>query len=211
MRTLLIAAAMLTATSAGAVTIVNGSFEDGVAIANGGFVTLSTGDTTITGWTVLSDGVDYIGTYWQASTGTRSLDLSAVTSGGVSQMLDGFVVGKRYRLTFDVSANPDGGNDTKTLLVSATGGLPVTYDYVRTAANTRANMLWTTLSYDFVASGTMQSVQFRSQEFNPSGIALDNVAISLVPEPAAWAMLIAGFAMTGAALRGRRALRSVIA
>ena len=211
MRILLIAASLITASSAGAVTIVNGSFEDGVPLADGGFATLGTGDTTITGWTVLSDGVDYIGTYWQASAGTRSLDLSALTSGGVSQMLNGFEVGKRYRLTFDVSANPDGGNDTKTLLVSATGGVPVMYNYVRTAANTRANMLWTTLSYDFVASGAMQSVQFRSQEFNPSGVALDNVAISLVPEPAAWALLIAGFAMTGAALRSRRAMQSVVA
>jgi choice-of-anchor C domain-containing protein len=205
------AAVILSATAANAVTFVNGSFENGVAIAPGSFVTLSTGDTTsITGWEVLSDGVDYIGTYWQASEGTRSLDLSAESSGGVKQRLTGFEVGKRYQITFDLSGNPDGGDNPKRMLMSATGGVPQTYVYTLTD-NTRADMNWVTLTYDFVASSTIQDVQFRSLENNPSGTTLDNVSISLVPEPSAWALLIVGFGMTGAALRSRRASRAVAA
>lgn len=204
-------AALLGATSVGAVTLINGSFEDGGAIGAGSFETLGTGDTSITGWTVLSDGVDYIGSYWQASHGARSLDLSALTSGGVAQSVHGFEAGKRYRVTFDLSVNPDGGNDLKTLIMSATGGVPATYTYLRTAANTTANMLWSVQTYDFTATGAMQMVQFRSQELNASGMTLDNVSISLVPEPAAWALLIAGFGLTGAALRRRKTLQTVVA
>ncbi len=42
--------------------------------------------------------------------------------------------------------------------------------------------------------------------FSSSGnsFELDNIAVSAVPEPATWAMMIAGFGMLGAALRGRR-------
>jgi choice-of-anchor C domain-containing protein len=202
---LTVAAALLTATAANAVTLVNGSFEDGTAIAPGGFVTLETGDTTsITGWTVLSDGIDYIGTYWQASEGSRSLDLSALTSGGILQSVSGFEVGKRYRITFDLSGNPDGGDNPKRMTMSATGGVAATYVYTLTD-NTRADMNWTTLTYEFIASGIEQDIQFRSLELNPSGTALDNVSISLVPEPTTWALLIAGFAMTGVAMRRRQA------
>jgi len=198
------AAALLTASAANAVTLVNGSFEDGVAIASGGFVTLATGDTTsIPGWTVLSDGVDYIGTYWQASDGSRSLDLSALASGGVKQTVTGFQIGKRYRISFDLSGNPDGGNNSKRMVMSATGGVAAVYVYTLTD-NTRADMNWTTLTYEFNASGISQDIQFRSLETNPFGAALDNVSISLVPEPATWGLLIAGFAMTGVAMRRRQ-------
>ena len=200
-----IAAAVVAGSSAGATTIINGSFEQGAAITGGGFITVPTGDSTsITGWTVLSDGVDYIGTYWQASDGDRSLDMSAMTSGGVMQSVAGFEVGKRYRLTFDLSANSGGALGTKTALVSATGGGAEIFEYELTAANSTTNMAYQSYTYEFTASGTSQDIQFRSQVFDPYGVVLDNVAISLVPEPAAWTLLIAGFAMTGVAMRRRK-------
>lgn len=209
---LTLAAALLASTSAGAVTLINGSFEDGGPIGGIGFETLAAGDTaSITGWEVLSDGVDYIGSYWMASDGSRSLDLSALTSGGVKQTVAGFEVGKTYRVSFDISANFSGGNDVKSFVMSATGGQAYQDSYTRTGANSASNMLWQTYTYTFVASGIAQDLQFRSLENDPSGVALDNVSISLVPEPAAWALLIVGFGMTGLALRGRRALKPVAA
>jgi len=39
---------------------------------------------------------------------------------------------------------------------------------------------------------------------NGYSFEVDNIAISAVPEPATWAMMIAGFAMVGFGLRGRR-------
>lgn len=201
-----IATGLLAASSAHAVSFVNGSFEDGMAL-EGSFTQVDTDDSTsISGWTVLSEGVDLIGTYWQASDGSRSLDLSAMTSGGVAQMLTGFEVGKHYRITFDLSGNPDGGDNPKRLQMSATGGEAVVYSYTLVSENSASNMLWQTLTYDFVASGSMQMVQFRSLEYNPYGVALDNVSISLVPEPATWGLLMAGFGLVGITAR-RRALR----
>lgn len=213
MRLILTAAAtLLVSSSAGAVTLINGSFEDGGPIGGLGFETLATGDTvSIVGWEVLSDGVDYIGSFWAASDGARSLDLSALSSGGVKQTVTGFEIGKAYTVRFDISANFSGGNDEKRFVMSATGGEAYQDTYVRTGANSANNMLWRTYTYSFVASGTSQDLQFRSLENNPSGIALDNVSISLVPEPTSWALLIAGFGMTGLALRGRRALKPVAA
>ena len=71
---------------ANAAPFTNGSFEIGPA--TGTFTTLGTGNTSITGWTVGGSGVDYIGSFWQAQDGSRSLDLSALGAGSVSQTFD---------------------------------------------------------------------------------------------------------------------------
>jgi hypothetical protein len=42
-------------------------------------------------------------------------------------------------------------------------------------------------------------------EFNPSFLLVDDFHMDLVPEPSAWALMIAGFGLAGAALRRRRA------
>ena len=61
-----------------AATLVNGSFEDGVD--PGVFTTLGEGSGNITGWSIYGGGVagtiDYIGSYWNASDGNRSIDLN---------------------------------------------------------------------------------------------------------------------------------------
>ena len=51
--------------------------------------------------------------------------------------------------------------------------------------------------------------QFGVVEFDPHGLKngedyVDNVSVSSAPEPAAWALMLAGFAAVGAALRPRR-------
>src|SRR5258708_31625129 len=53
----------------------NGSFETGTFDAQA-FDTLSAGSTAITDWTVDSGTIDWIGTYWTASNGSRSIDLN---------------------------------------------------------------------------------------------------------------------------------------
>ena len=208
------AAALLIGTSAGAVTVINGSFEDGTP-PPGMFTSLAAGDTTITGWEVLSAGVDYIGSLWVASNGSRSLDLSAMSAGGVKQTISGFTVGQAYRISFDLSSNPDGIDGPKQALVSATGGGAVTYTYTD-VTNSYADMKYVTMTYDFIASNTTQDIQFRSLEFNPFGTVLDNVSIaelpneipSTVPEPATWGLMLAGFVMVGAAARRRGRLHA---
>ncbi|QXQ08593.1 PEPxxWA-CTERM sorting domain-containing protein [Sphingosinicellaceae bacterium] len=80
-------------------------------------------------------------------------------------------------------------------------------------------MMYETFTYDFVASGTMQDIQFRSEENNAYGTVLDNVSIAevtletsgVVPEPATWGLMLGGFMMVGVAARRRGRIRSIAA
>lgn len=217
MRILLAAgAAMALAGSAQAVTLVNGSFESGVAIDGSGTVTLVTDDaTSLPGWTVLAEGVDYVSdTLWDASSGVRSVDLSALTRGGITQRITDFTAGVRYRLKFDISANPfdpAARPRDKRFVVTASGATPLTFDYSLTEANTARNMLYQTYFYDFTAISASQLISFQSLVQDDYGTVLDNVSISEVPEAATWGMMLAGFGMVGFAFRGRRFVKSVAA
>lgn len=206
------AAALLLASSAGAATIINGSFEDGVDIGPSDFLTLAPGDTTsITGWRVLTAGVDYYGTAWQASDGSRSIDLSALTSGGIVQRITDLEIGKKYRVSFDLSANPGGPLGMKRIVVAESNGVAESRFYELTAANSVTNMLYQTYTYDFTALGKSGDLMFRSMVFNPYGVVLDNVTISIVPEPATWALMLAGFAFVGGLVRRRARVQTTFA
>jgi choice-of-anchor C domain-containing protein len=183
------------------VSIINGSFETGT-IDPGSFTTLGAGDSTsITGWTVGGAGVDYIGTYWTASDGARSLDLSALHSGSISQQLTGLHTGQQYTVSFDMAGNPDGGNDVKSLDVGVNGLATLNYTF-DTTGQSKADMGWTTFTYVFVAAATTQTLTFLSQTDTPYGPALDNVAIAATPIPGA--ILLFGSALGGMGFLGYR-------
>jgi choice-of-anchor C domain-containing protein len=215
--TALVAAMFAAAPAANAATnlITNGSFEDGVYIADGGFVTLSNGDnTSIAGWTVLPYSIDYVGTYWQASDGLRSLDLSGAANGGVSQTI-ATISGKVYTVSFDLAGNPDGADETKFMVTTlgngVGGGAAKIFTFDVGAGNTREDMGWKTFSYTFTATSNSTTLNFASANESPYGPALDNVSVSAVPEPATWAMMIVGFGAAGAMVRNRRKLVPTVA
>ncbi|WP_426168089.1 choice-of-anchor C family protein [Sandarakinorhabdus sp. DWP1-3-1] len=192
------------ATSASAVTITNGSFETGQEIAPGGFRTVATGNTfTIAGWTVGGAGVDYIGTYWQAAAGTRSVDLSGGGPGSVSQTI-ATEAGRDYKVYFSLSGNPDGGLGTKSAIVSVSDGIPANFTYPVGAANSRATMLWQRFSYRFTAFDTTSNLAFASGTSTAFGPAIDDVTIAAVPEPETWAMLLVGMVLVGVSSRRRQ-------
>lgn len=212
-----VAAAALIGLSSGAsaATFTNGSFEIGQA--PGSFSTQAAGSTAITGWTVGGFGVDYIGSYWMASDGVRSIDLSALSAGSVAQSFT-TVVGRAYQVIFDLSGNPDGGTGLRTAVVSINGSLPSIKSYVVTPANSRETMNWETFTYDFTAFSNLSTIVFASAEYSPFGPALDNVSVieggggigSTVPEPGSWALMIVGFGLVGVSARQRK-LRTVAA
>jgi choice-of-anchor C domain-containing protein len=188
------------ASGAQASLFANGSFELGPN--PGTFATLNGGDTSITGWTVGGgpNSIDYIGSYWVASNGDRSLDLNGLVPGSISQSFD-VISGQAYKVTFDMAGNPAGGPEVKTLTsaANATVYVPPGFDVSNTDLQ---HMGWISHSFTFTASGNSETLTFASTTSGPSGNgtfpfafgpALDNVSVTAVPEPATWAMMILGF------------------
>jgi choice-of-anchor C domain-containing protein len=215
MKKILIAAVCAAAVSLGAtasnaaVAIINGSFEDGT-FDPGAFSTLGLGSTAITGWVVGGLGVDYIGTYWEAADGTRSVDLSGNDKGSISQMLNGLTIGQTYQVTFSLAGNPDGGSSTKVAVASDGGSQSSVYAFLQ-GGNTKSSMGWTPQSFTFTATGESANLTFSASENDAYGPALDNVGIAAVPEPATWAMMILGFGVVGATVRGSRRRQAIAA
>ncbi|HYL65716.1 MAG TPA: choice-of-anchor C family protein [Nitrosopumilaceae archaeon] len=157
----------------------NGSFENPNSCSSP-FTTLNSPSTTITGWTVGGQSIDWICGYWAASDGTKSIDLSGNAAGSVSQDLT-TIPGATYAVTFDMSGNTDGGNTIKQLTATAPGySQPHTYDTTGHHSGTN----WVQHSFSFTATGTISTLSFTSNELNPYGPALDNVNVVLSKCPA---------------------------
>ena len=184
-----------------AVTIQNGSFELGPD--PGVFTTLGNGNTSITGWTVGGDSIDYIGSYWQPGDGNRSIDLSGNGKGSIWQDLTGLTVGTTYHVKFLLAGNPDGGASTK-VAVASDGGTQADVFMFSQPGNTKASMGWTQQTFSFMAFDPTARLAFSATANDPYGPAIDGVSISPVPEPATWAMMIIGFGGAGAMLRRNR-------
>ena len=169
--------------------VANGSFEDGDFPAGVAFVTLTAGTpgaTSMTGWTVTSGEVDWINGYWAAQDGTKSLDMTGLVPGAITQTLT-TVVGGTYAIQFYLAGNPDCGAGDKTLTASATGANPQSYTFTNTAATTHDAMGWTVETYTFVATGTSTELTFAADPANTTfcGPALDAVSLTetLPPPP----------------------------
>jgi choice-of-anchor C domain-containing protein len=192
-------AALALPVAAQAASFQNGSFETGPAA--GSFTTLGAGDTSITGWTVGGNSIDYIGSYWNAQDGSRSVDLSGNGPGSVSQTFD-TILNRRYTVTFWLAGNTDGAPTVKSTIVSAGGpGTTFTFD---TTGDAIPGLDWKKYSYSFTATGGSTTLSFAAGDGGSYGAALDNVSVLGVPEPAQWALMIGGFGLIGAASRRRR-------
>jgi choice-of-anchor C domain-containing protein len=156
----------------------NGSFESGTGDP-GAFVQVNAGSTVLTGWTVSAGSVDWIGTYWPAAAGTKSVDMNGAGPGTISQVL-ATTIGKTYVVTFALSANAAGPVGVYTLSVGATGGTTQAYTFDRAVnANTLTNMMWQAKQYSFVATSAATTLAFTSGvATGPYGPALDNVVVA---------------------------------
>jgi len=162
--------------------IQNGSFETATVNPNPGtsYITLGVGSTVITGWTVSQATIDYIGTYWQASEGSRNLDLSGLNAGGIQQTFN-TTVGETYRVTFDLAGNTDYSPTIKEMRVSA-GGNSADFSFDITGKS-RSNMGWVSKSWGFTATGTTTTLSFLNLVDTPYGPALDNVSVIALSSP----------------------------
>jgi choice-of-anchor C domain-containing protein len=192
----------MSSTAANAATIINGSFELGSNV--GGYSNIKAGSSAVTGWTIGGSSIDYIGSYWQAADGARSLDLAGLGIGSVSQTI-ATVIGQAYRVSFSVAANLDGGAAVRTGFVDVGGAQSlISFD---ASGNSRSNMGWEVRTFEFVALEALTTLRFSADAVTSSnnfGLALDNVSIDAIPEPGTWAMLLFGFGALGYVMRSRR-------
>jgi choice-of-anchor C domain-containing protein len=172
---LVVSTALLMTPGSASADVSNGSFETGVN--PGVFATLAAGNTNVTGWTIVSGSIDYIGTYWAAADGNRSIDLSGSAPGAISAPVD-TIPGGVYRVRFAMAGNPDGGPTVKTLVADA-GAFSAAFSFDTTGASL-SDMGWTTKSFDFLASDSETTLLFTSTTSGPWGPAVDDVQVTLL-------------------------------
>lgn len=214
------------ASPAAAAQFTNGSFEQpGTVVA----ATLLAGSTFLPGWTVVDavPGGDYDVQYTSnaaygavgvtASDGQYLLDLTGSVGRGkgvASNAID-VVSGATYRVGFDVGAflvanYGSFGDATVDLLVNDV----LAGSFTNIMDRTTAGSDWKRFTYEFQAAAPTVKLTFLSSTSLSSsnlGVGLDNVTwdmvrqpVAGVPEPASWALMIAGFGGIGAAFRVRR-------
>ena len=168
----------------------NGSFETGAYVQDaGGYGYMTVEASTpqagvIDGWTVSNGEIDWIGKYWTASEGSKSIDLNGLKPGAISQTF-ATTPNSNYVVAFKLAANPDNYNNDfgapalKTLTVAATGSgnTTATYSFDATGHSHDA-MGWKDAAYSFVAKGSSTTITFASTTPGVSGPAIDNISIT---------------------------------
>jgi choice-of-anchor C domain-containing protein len=198
LKKLVFGALALSTSCAFAAPFANGSFELGPT--PGSFLSLSTGDTSIAGWTTTGGSIDYIGSYWTASAGSRSVDLNNTSPGGIQQTFT-TVASHQYQVSFDYAGNMDLGPALKTFGVTV-DSFSDNYSF-DTTGHSKTNMGWTTATFTFVADDVSATLAFASTTSGACGPTLDNVQVQdlgPVPEPSS----IAAVGLGLAALKRRR-------
>lgn len=175
-------------------------------VSNGGFEAAATGtfSSGLTGWNVGVGNVDVVNaTTWNAASGANSLDLNGTRKGEINQVL-ATVTGQTYTLSFDLAGNFYSGDAIKQLSVNV--GANGLYTFNTSGASASA-MGWTHYSTTFTAVGAATTLSFASNSRGAYGPALDNIsvtAVTAVPEPESFAMLLAGLGMMGMIARRRK-------
>ena len=186
------------AEQASANLILNGSFENNIGVV-GGFKQLNNGSTGISDWVIESGSVDLIHTYWAASDGIYSLDLSGSSAGCISQSF-GTTVGATYVVTFDMAGNFVSNAPSRSLIVGAAGSSKeFSYDRTNQAATRPALDDYVTYSWMFTATGAVTKLFFQSLEGYAYGPALDNVSVGLAATPIPGAVWLLGSGLLGLA------------
>jgi hypothetical protein len=119
----------------------------------------------------------------------------------LTQTVSGLVVGQSYVFSWEYGGRNSGGPQ---VLDVSFGSMPLVTD-----TSDGVHSFWTLNSFTVMATPTSENLVFASQPVAGSapsyGNELTNVSLTLVPEPATWALMLVGFGGMGAALRRRPA------
>ncbi len=210
--------------SANANLLTNGSFEQGT-FSGGSFgfplaEQLTSGSTTITGWTVSANEIAWYKTGQPPGLipedGQFAIDLTGFCDlgancgqsgryGGIQQSV-ATTIGGHYDLSF-YGANYALNATQPMLSVTATD---IAQAYTLPTTNSTAGT-WTKYSFDFFADSTTTTINFSGLPASLGGasyLGLDNVNLDLVstppvPEPETYALMMAGLGIVGFIARRR--------
>ena len=198
---------VLMAGNAGAATILTESFETFPPII--GFDHVYSGGS-IGAFDVTGGNVDWIGTYWQASDGAHSVDMSG-TSLGTIETTFATIIGTTYDVSFAMAGNSGGaGPAVKTLNASVTSATQSVFSgnfLFDTASTSYTNMGWTNYIFQFTALGetsTLEFIDLSTGGSNNAGAALDNIIVSTTPVPVPATIWLIGSGLAGLAGVRRR-------
>ena len=156
--------------------IVNGSFEEGPPVGN--YLALNPGNTDVKGWVVTRAQVDLVGNYWPAADGQNSIDLHGSPGFGGIQQTFATKPGRKYVVTFSLSANPDGAVAKKQMAVAAAGKLEeFTADMT---GKTLKNMGWEKKTWRFTAVDKQTTLELYTlmKEDDACGPVIDDVRVT---------------------------------
>jgi choice-of-anchor C domain-containing protein len=156
--------------------LVNGSFEEGPDPKQ--FLPLNKGSKVIKGWTVTRGQIDYVGSYWKAAHGKRSIDLHGSPGyGGIEQTI-ATRKGQHYRVTFFLAGTPGAGKKRVAVRAAAKKG-EFSCDGRKW---TKEKMGWAKHTWDFTAAGDTTTLEIHTLETTDpeQGPVLDNVSVLAV-------------------------------
>jgi hypothetical protein len=138
-----------------------------------------------------------------AHSGTHFLDMNGAGSAGtIGQTVTGLTAGSLIRLSLWTGQWAQNSSDAHVTYVLRDG---VTNAILGSGATVTDGAGWTHQSLSAIATGSSVRVELGGFTSFQAGSGLDDVSLSVgVPEPASWALMIAGFGGIGAMLRRRR-------
>lgn len=196
----LLVSGLALAAPAGAATVFFNDFEDTDFGSGAGYTILP----SYAGWTTVAGPgieVQYNNVAGQAFSGENLIELDSTGNSAMGRTIEAGT----YLLSFYYSDRPGVG--------AASNGIRVTVDglpslYVIDGGQGGGQTNWVLHTFSFTSAGG--ELRFAADGVNDSlGGYLDNVRLQAVPEPGAWAMLIAGFGVVGAAMRRRHGVRAI--
>ena len=162
--------------------LANGSFENGPYMPTWGYRWLYEGSTELPGWSVTQESVDWVGSYWAAADGARSMDLDGFAPGGIAQSF-ATRPGQQYKVKFSMAGSPASSTQpVKRLRVEAAGqSQTFSFDVL---GHTTSDMGWQTDTWSFTATAETTTLVLASLSTSGStaGPAVDDVQVTAANE-----------------------------
>jgi len=194
----------------------NGSFES--SSLPGPYQFLPSGDTSLTGWTVTDNGIEwaqsgFTGPGYLAHTGSFYIDVAGFTTpgGGIQQSFD-TIPGDTYAVRFAAGNAVGFGRDGSGILEVSIAGATTPVNFTFADATSSPDLQWFEHGFTFVAGGPTATVKFFNGQ-NPLEhfAALDSVSVRPIPENAPTVyLLLFGMVALVCVSRSRRCSDSLL-